>query len=79
MISYTSKAKSLLLHLMTCKYKVERVQRNFFNSMKNKFRENTSEIKLTLMSKAFAPANQHIMSFVYDTHPLSLKPVELND
>lgn len=46
--------------------------------MKNKFRENTSEIKITLMSKAFIPANQHIMSFVYDTHPLSLKPVELN-
>lgn len=46
--------------------------------MKNKFRENTSEIKITLMSKAFTPANQHITSFVYDTHPLSLKPVEVN-
>lgn len=46
--------------------------------MRNKFRENTSEIKIPLLSKAFTPPNQHILSFVYDVHPLSLKPVRVN-
>lgn len=68
MVSYMSKVKSLLLHLMSPKYKVKGVQ-IIFNYLRNKFRENTSEMKTPLMSKAFIPPNRHILSFLNDTHP----------
>lgn len=76
MISYMSKAKSLLL--MSCKYKDERVQRNVLINWKTNLGKTQMRSKCLLTSKAFYSTKSVYNVFCIWFPPSPLKPIGVN-